>query len=118
MGRIARQWSDKPVSDYEVAPHRYTWDRDYEDHDDYHAWKASVPYKKGEVIYFEDGGKAKKALIMDVFPTLDRFGDRSEKFRVLVETRHGQFSKLYTFIWPGQVQRGYKRAGMAPDIPD
>jgi len=113
-------YDPRPVADFEVAPHRYLWsgiEDVYRDAASYAEFMAGVPYKKGEVVWL-DHGTPVKALIVDVFCDRDRFGDRREKYRVVTETKKGFWSKSWHYTWSGYIQRGYKKAGLAPDIPD
>lgn len=125
MGRIVKDWKPDRVEDAEIAPHRYTWDAssDYQDARELKAFLAGVPYKAGEVVYVERAGHgeyvARKARIL--FVTWDRehrerTGERREMYRVQFETGAGLWSKLWEYVHPGHVQRGYKLAGLAPDV--
>lgn len=110
----------KPVADCEIAPHRYT-----DDHDsryewakmDYKEWKAAIPYHGGDVVWCEfwtpKGKIAKRAIILDTFVDGDarqRTGDRRPKYRIAYETAAGKWGKLFTFTFPGMIQRGYQIA--------
>lgn len=125
MARIDRFWKPEKVEDTPVAPHRYL----YNDFDDSYRWDHNqpggyrdfinaVPYKKGDVVWVKDGDKAKRARIMDIAAEFDRYGDRREKFRVQFETAKGEWSKLWTYTYPGPIQRGYQMMGLAPDMPE
>lgn len=119
MPRVWRQWTPRRAELTTIAPHRYTWDDDGPDPalaPDYDTWKALVPYKPGEAIYVERGGKAVKALILDVHPGRDSMGFRQEVYRIVLETAKGLWSKSWERVHPGAVQRGYHRAGLAPDL--
>lgn len=108
-------------SECTLAPHRYTddhdndyrWDRSVAP--DYRAWKAAVPYKPGDVVMIEHWGtkvkSARRALILGVFIDRDwsdrNPGDRMEKYRITLETTDDRWAKLYSYTWPGHIQRGY-----------
>lgn len=131
MGRNLRNTTlptTKP-GEMEAAPHRYLWtgfDDDYRfkwAEIGYQAWKAAVPYKVGEVIYIEyTGGAHRKALIVDVGSYRPEAGphagDKVETYRVVYETAKGEWSGNWLRVYPGNVQRGYKRAGLATEIPE
>jgi hypothetical protein len=109
-----------PPSELPVAPHRYLWDAPFDERSvgTLQQWKETVPYKPGEVVWVQTGrDEAKRAYIMSVIPERDRFGDRREVYRVRLETNAGTWSKLWRDMWPGHVQRGYRIAGLAPDVP-
>lgn len=119
MGRVVKDWKAIKADEMQVAPHRYLWSGDNGPtglEESVTEFKAKVPYKEGEVIWVERGGQAVKALIYRVLVDRDRFGDRQELYRVQVETANGTFSKLWENVWPGFVQRGYLKAGWAPDL--
>lgn len=128
MGRLVKDWKPELVAEAEVAPHRYLWSgtigADGErlaepgEAETYDEFKARVPYKVGEVVYVDRGGRAYKARILWVLYDRDRFGDRRELYRVQYETASGHWSKLWENAWSGFVQRGYKLAGLAPDVLD
>lgn len=109
-----------------VAPHRYLWSgailpngekaKDLCLCDDYNEAKANIPYLEGEVIWLIRDGKPIRALIIDTHLERDRFGDRREFYRVVFETKKDTWSKLWEKTWPGFVQKGYKIAGLAPDV--
>lgn len=120
-----------PVSSYPVAPHRYTWDGagdvDGSSHYDeateqmvppLSEFLKASPYKAGEVVWIAYGSEARLAFIADVFHDYDGCGDRRHKYRVhMANVRGDRFAKTWFYTWPGMVQRGYARAGLAPDIP-
>jgi hypothetical protein len=115
-------WPEAPCDTYAVAPHRYLYTGGEGTESDpyapsHAAWKASVPYKEGEVVYVEVGGQAKRVLIIHVLRDRDRFDDPREKYRGLLETKKGYWAKQFTDWYPGYVQRGYQRAGLAPEMP-
>lgn len=104
------------VDDYTVAPHRYTNDAidARPANDSPKAWRATVPYQSGDVVWVQDGVVAKRALIVGLFSERNRYGDFIAKFRVRLETRAGYWSKLWVYTWPGFIQRGYEMAA----VPD
>lgn len=119
MGRIWRDWTPARADLTEVAPHRYLWNGDRSDPalaPDYRTWKALVPYKPGEAVYVERGTRAIKALIIDLFPDRDPMGFRREKYRIVTRTARGLWSRSWEYTYPGFIQRGYHRAGLAPDL--
>jgi hypothetical protein len=111
-----------PVAEYEVAPHRYTYDGKNNSDEyakDFKTWLESVPYKKGEVIWLDIGEKdAVRARIITIGWEDNLYGDRVEKYKVHVPTKKGTWSKLWFYTHPGFVQRGYQKAGLAPDVPE
>lgn len=117
MGRVVRDWKPEKVEDAVMAPHRYTWDSEGSQWDapDYKTWLASVPYKAGENVYLDFGGRLVKAHILNVVRSDDGFGFRREAYTVQVETKTGHWSKLWERTHPGFIQRGYLLAGLAPD---
>jgi hypothetical protein len=106
----------------EVSPHRYTWDNDRPDLDDFSTdqWKemrAAVEYQPGDVVYVIRNGKPVKALVLNFFiRRSDWDGSRKVKFRIAVATAKGEWSKLWEHTHPGFIQRAYLEAGMAPDL--
>ena len=119
MGRRAYNHLFGPVADYPVAEHRYRWDREDDTFPEtYKEVKAAAPYKPGEVVYVVYGDTFRKAIIVDIFCYVDYYGDLREHYRVLPETKEGTWSKLYYTTYPGHIQRGYQRAGLAPEMPN
>lgn len=121
MGRQVRKADadDTLVKDYEVAPHRYIvngFDDSYRYADNARDYVAGIPYKRGDVIYVEHNGKAKKALVHNIVFDRDRYGDRRDCYNVQLETLKGRWAKLWVRKWPGHIQRGYHLAGLAPDM--
>jgi hypothetical protein len=120
MGRIVKNWTPDRVEDAEVAPHLYTFDGANTPDGDELTWqefKAKIPYKEGDVVYVEENGAAVKARILNVFFERTFLGERREKFKIQTETKRGLWSKSWTYTYPGFIQRGYKRAGLAEDVP-
>lgn len=103
----------RPVSSFEVEPHRYT-----EHFDDWSYlytrttkdFREGCPYKAGQVVYIDHNGEARKALISMVFRShLPMSGDVVEKFRVHLANKTGdQFAKNWFYTYPGHIQRGYE----------
>ena len=109
-----------------TAPHRFTWDSDTIDGSfvvrdgqaipSLRDFMALSPYKVGDVIMVTHGEGFKRAYVSLVGHDYDRFGDRMLKYRVHTENAKGDvFSKNFYYVWPGMIQRGYQRAGLAPD---
>lgn len=110
-----------PVADYEVAPHRYRYDKP---HDPEAAipitWRDvrdAAPYKAGEVVFVVHGDGFRRAIIHLVDVTKDGADFWRECYRVFPETKAGQWSRLFYVAHPGFIQRGYQRAGLAPEMP-
>lgn len=129
MGRMVKDWEPELVASAEVAPHRYGWlatlrpdgseAKSFEVCNTYAERMENVPYREGEVVYIDRNGEAVKARIYRVMTTMrDRFGDRREAYKVQYATASGHWSKLWEMAHPGYIQRGYKLAGLALDIPD
>jgi hypothetical protein len=127
MGRVIRDWKPDRVEDAQVAPHRYLWSgailpsgeraKDLDLCDNYDERKANVPYGIGDVVYIERGASAAKARIVGVYWRRNYHHELVETYRIQVETASGLWSKLWEMTHPGFIQRGYQRAGLAPDIP-
>lgn len=104
---------ERPVSSFEVEPHRYT-----EHFDDWSYlftrslkdFREGCPYKAGQVVYVEHNGEVRKALISMVFRVFhDGSGDPVEKFRVHLANKTGdRFAKNWFYTFPGPIQRGYE----------
>lgn len=108
-----------PVAAYEVAPHRYKWDAVTPD-DLAITWREvrdAAPYKAGEVVYEERGEGFRRAYIYGVNVEMGYDGFWRECYTVFPETKSGEWSKLYHKTHPGFIQRGYQRAGLAPEMP-
>jgi hypothetical protein len=121
--RGVRDWTPELVSASPVAPHRYLWEGQDESYRDgnYDRFVAGIPYKAGEVVYVERNKQPVLARVLGSFSDRDwyiRRGDRIEKYRVQLATKSGTWSKVWVYVWPGHVQRGYKLAGLAPEMPD
>lgn len=81
------------------------------------AVRESAPYKAGEVVLVAYGDSFAKAYIHKVWCSRDSYGDLREAYKVRLETKKGEWAKRTYIAHPGQIQGGYYRAGMAPDIP-
>lgn len=132
MTRMVKDWSPERVEDTELAPHRYRWDEDREPVaveyrkggdamqralDERKAFMAAVPYKVGEVVMVERGQRFERARITHVFTERNRHDELREKYRVQFATVKGLWSRVWFYVSPGEVQRGYQRAGLAPEMP-
>lgn len=104
------------VAGMEVAPHRYTLDRD-DDIDNtpgaipFRDWFKAQPYQVGDVVFVVCGEGYARAYISGLGVDRDRYDDRRAKYRVHRETKKGTWSKIWYWAHPGQIQRGYQRAG-------
>ena len=108
-----------PVAAYPVAPHRYKWDAVTPD-DLAITWREvrdAAPYKVGEVVFVVHGDGFRRAYIGAVDVQKDRWGEWLECYRVFPETKAGRWSRLFYVAHPGFIQRGYQRAGLAPEMP-
>ena len=127
MGRKVRDWKPIVVDDLPVAPHRYHYKgtigpngeelANVELAKDYTEARRTFPYQEGEVVYMDDGGKAVRVLIYAVCIGRNMYGDRTHEYKVQRETKGGTFSKLWERTYPGFIQRGYARAGIATEFP-
>jgi hypothetical protein len=108
------------VANYCISPHRYLWNMTVDYSIDLTSMKAvreAAPYKAGEVVLVVWGDSFAKAYIHRVWCSRDAYGDLREAYEVRRETKKGEWAKRTYTVHPGQIQRGYQRAGMAPDIP-
>lgn len=124
MGRKHPQHNLPPVSDFEVAQHRYLWNAPtgadtLSVADSMKSLKVrdAAPYQKGEVVWVVYGDGFIRAYIEAVW-VRRKDGDLVEYYRVRHENKNGQWSRVVKDAFPGYIQRGYYRAGLAPDIPD
>jgi len=77
-----------------------------------------APYQPGDVVYVPYAEAWRLAYVSHVFHEYDLYGDRRHKFRVHLANKKGdRFAISWIYVFPGQIQRGYARAGKAPDIP-
>lgn len=110
-----------PVETFTVAPHRYLYDAPYDPEakqpTTYREVKAAAPYKIGDVIYVAYGDGYARAYVHDISCRRDRWDDLQEVYLIRRETKTGEFGKRAYQTFPGLIQRGYHRAGLAPDIP-
>jgi hypothetical protein len=107
-----------PVASFEVAPHRYRYDAPLGTIPT--SWKEvkeAAPYKPGDVVYVIYGDGFARAYIHAIGCKRDFYGDLCETYEVRRETKAGHWSKRTYVAHPGFIQRGYQRAGMAPEIP-
>lgn len=127
MSRVWKQWTPDKVEDALVAPHRFLWSGavgpngasvgDLWAARSYDEAKACYSYVEGDVVYIESGYDAVKfRIIARLYSYRDRHGDRAEVYRGVRETRKGLWSKQWEDVHPGFIQRGYQRAGLAPDV--
>lgn len=117
--RAIRDWTPEWVSALPVAPHRYRWNDDSEPcEQSYKAVKAAAPYQPGDVVYIAYGAGYVRARIMHVFVRRNYREELVEYYRTQRETKKGLWSKLYWDVHPGYIQRGYQRAGLAPEMPE
>ena len=106
-----------PVADHTVAPHRYLFSGGHDRPKSWRNVRDAAPYQTGDVIYVVCGEGFALAYVHRVCAEPDGCGDYRECYDVRRETASGQFAKRYYRVHPGQVQRGYQRAGLAPDVP-
>lgn len=118
MARTVKDWQPDKVADSEVAPHRYTWSADLPDFRTWKECRDGAAYKPGEVVYIDRDGAAVLARVLCIIPYRDRFGDLKESYHVQLATAKGLWSRQWIQSWPGFIQRGYRRAGLAPDVLD
>lgn len=118
MANLIKNWTPITVEEAAIAPNYYTFDGNLDTtiasaaaDGKIREFIASVPYKKGDVVWIEDGDRAILALISDVGFELDRYDDRRAKFRIQKATKAGTFSKQFSYAYPGHIQRGYEKAG-------
>ena len=128
--RLQRNIKLPDPADTQVAEHRYLWTGSVDElerellasergTEARRRFLALVPYKAGEVVYIEHAGGCAKAYISAVLCDYDRYGDRQEVYRVHRLTADGKrFSKSWCYVYPGFIQRGYRLAGLAPEISE
>ncbi len=113
-----RQLPDLPPVEYHsVAPHRYLFSGTDPRPEGHKAVRNAAPYRPGDVVYVVCGDSFARAYVHRVCAEHDAWGDYRECYDVRRETKAGAFSKKFYRVHPGQVQRGYQRAGLAPDVP-
>lgn len=124
--RNVKNWTPSRVEDSPVAEHRYLWSGtvdaagrvlpDTGTVDTWDEFKPLIPYAVGEVVWVEHRGSPRRARILHVMIEWDSFGSLREFYRVQLETKAGLWSRTWVNKWPGDVQRGYFAAGLAPDL--
>lgn len=119
----AQNLPDLPVvACFEVAPHRYLYTGlvggEALTDPTYRQVKEAAPYKAGDVVYVAYGDGFTKAYIHYVGCRRDRYDDKVEYYDARRETKKGDWAKKTYMIYPGTIQRGYHRAGLAPEIPE
>ena len=114
-----RTFADLPsVETFTVAPHRYLFnDGPERPASGYKAVREAAPYQPGEVAYAVDGDTFRRVYIVAVYAERDRYDDLREFYEVRPETKRGTFARRSYHAHPGYIQRGYQRAGLAPDVP-
>lgn len=122
--RVSREPDIGPVSDYQVAPHRYLYTELVGaeallgvPEPTYKEVKAAAPYKVGEVVYAIYGDIFAKVIITYVYAQRTIHGDLREVYMGRRETKKGTWHKRPYELHPGYIQRGYQRAGLAPEMP-
>ncbi len=117
MANLVKHWTPTTVADATVAPNYYALNGDLDTtiastagDGKIREFVASIPYKKGDVVWVEDGETAVLAFISDVTFELDRYDDRRAKFRIQKATKAGTFSKRFSYTYAGFIQRGYERS--------
>lgn len=118
MGRKQNLPDLPPVDAFDVAPHRYRYDCETMRPATWKEVKASAPYRPGDVVFVVYGDSYAKAIIHDITCDRDRWDDLREAYHVRRETAKGQWAKKTYLAHPGYIQRGYHRAGLAPEIPE
>lgn len=111
-----------PVAEFEVAPHRYTYTKlvggESLINPTFKEVKEAAPYKVGEVVYVAYGDGFAKCYISYVAARVNHEGDKVEYYFGRRETKKGEWCKREYTVYPGYIQRGYYRAGLAPEIPE
>jgi hypothetical protein len=115
-----RDHRERPVSGYTIAEHRYRFDAPTPDPMPI-TWvqvRNAAPYKVGDVVLFDAGpGGVKRALIAHVGCMKTAYDDWRECYRVFRQTQLDRWSNGCRLLHPGQIQRGYQIAGLAPEMP-
>jgi hypothetical protein len=107
-----------PVDQYPVAPHRYLYDDPRPDPTTLAEARKNAPYKADEVIWCDLGGAApKRCYVVYVGAEFNRHGEPREWYSVRPERKDRKFGTGIRYAYPGHVQRGYQKAGLAPDVP-
>ena len=118
MTRMIRNWTEEKSSSTPTAPHRYKWDEDGPALEDRQLVRKWAPYQPGDVLLMPNGEGYIRARVLRVFTRRNHYDEIVEYYRVQKETKAGYWSKMFTDVHPGQVQRAYWRAGLAPEIPE
>lgn len=122
MGRDHNLPKLPPVAQFEVAPHRYLYTKSVGGESlinpTFREVKEAAPYKVGEVVYVAYGDGFAKCYIHYVAARVNYEGDKVEYYHGRRETKKGEWSKVAYNVYPGYIQRGYYRAGLAPEIPE
>jgi hypothetical protein len=128
MGRNIRSLTVATVApaDAPMAPHRYQYEvtlrpdgqpaKDLDLCDTFAERKANYPYVTGEFVWIDRNGEAVRAHILHVAYNFNYPGERREYYTVQHETKTGEWSKNWIRVYPGDIQRGYQRAGLASDV--
>lgn len=82
----------------------------FDDHDD-DTWRECVetsPYQAGDVTLAKIGDKVVKVLILSVFADyLETRGHYCPRYRIVPMKRNGEWGKLWSYIYPGNIYRAY-----------
>ena len=104
-----------------LAPHRLRYDNEDPTPETHWDARKRAAYQPGDIIALERNGKLRFAVVDNVLTYRDHFGDIQAYWRVRVFRPDGTLAKPYRrqpYAWPNFVQRGYKLAGLAPEMPD
>lgn len=123
MPRTIRDWKPERADDTPNAPHRYRWDDDRPAPKTLGDARKMAPYKPGEVVLVErvldDLSRCfERVRIVNILTRFNRYGEPVEWYTAQRETVKGLWSKQWIRIHPGEIQRGYQRAGLAPEMPE
>lgn len=113
-----------PVAEFTVAPHRYLYTELVGaeallglPEPTFRQVKEAAPYRAGDVVYAVYGDSFAKVYIHYVAARVNQYGDKVEYYIARRETKEGQWSKRTYECHPGYIQKGYQRAGLAPEMP-
>jgi hypothetical protein len=113
-----RQMPDlKPVNAYDLAPDRYLFSGNLDRPKTFNDVRKAAPYQEGDVVLVVYGAGFTRAYVHRVWAEHDAWGGYRECYDVRRETKAGHFAKNFYRVHPGHIQRGYQRAGLAPDVP-
>ena len=104
-----------------LAPHRLRYDTEDPVPETHIEARKTAAYQPGEIIALERDGKLRFAIVDHVMTGRDLYGDIRAYWRVRLFRPDGTLASPYRrqpYAWPGFVQRGYKLAGLAPEMPD